>query len=312
MLRALPEGLPASVLIVLHTTAAGSTHLPQVLNRAGPLPVAYARDGEALAPGRVYLAPPDHHLLICEDGLGVQHGARVNRARPAIDPLFRSAARWRGQRVVGVVVSGSLDDGAAGLAAIATAGGLAIVQDPRDAAFNGMPMAALAAVPSARVAPAAELGSLIADAVAEAVTSDGHRPLDSQLHLETVLEGGAHTVPRQPGEPSGVACPDCRGAMTQIELADTFHYRCHVGHAFSPATLLHAQSDSAEAALFTAMSILEEQAAVHAQLAERSDEALERSEHERRARRAQNAATDLRRHLHDQASAGPEPSRVDV
>src|SRR5215207_2026811 len=159
---ALPRDLPAAVLVVLHLPRSSASALHKILSRSGPLPAGQAADGEAVRPGCVYVAPPDHHLLLRDGSVALTRGPQENGHRPAIDPLFRSAARHYGPRAVGVILSGTLDDGASGLAAIARRGGTAAVQDPAEALYPGMPVAALEQVPTAFVARAAELARTVA------------------------------------------------------------------------------------------------------------------------------------------------------
>src|SRR5262245_51773960 len=163
----LPSDFPAALLVVVHLPAQAPSALPGILDRAGPLPAASARDGAPIRPGRVYVAPPDHHLLVYRGRMELGRGARENRHRPAIDPLFRSAARAYGRRVVGVVLSGALDDGTAGLAAIKRMGGVAVVQDPNDALFPSMPRSALAHVAVDHRLAVAEMGPALARLAAE-------------------------------------------------------------------------------------------------------------------------------------------------
>ncbi|HEX2805040.1 MAG TPA: chemotaxis protein CheB [Kineosporiaceae bacterium] len=158
LVAGLPENLPALVLVVLHQPAGGRSALPRILARAGPLPTSHAVHGQALKVAHITIAPPDQHLLVHEDTTALSDGPTEHHHRPAVDPLFRSAARWHGNRVIGVVLYGGLNDGAAGAAAIALRGGVILVQDPDDAAHSSMPRATLAAVPHAAIVPAAELG----------------------------------------------------------------------------------------------------------------------------------------------------------
>lgn len=178
----LPRGQPAAVLVVIHTAPEGESVLPLLLTRAGALPAAHPAGVEELRPGRIYVAPPDLHLLL-EDGLvRLMRGPRENRARPAVDPLFRSAALHHGPRVVGIVLSGALDDGTAGLGAIAKRGGHAIVQDPREALYPSMPASALRHVPGAEVVPAAEIAPLVARLAREAAPEPAAAEESARLH----------------------------------------------------------------------------------------------------------------------------------
>jgi len=289
LLRSLPPSLPAAVVVVLHRPAVGSGNLRGVLDRASALPVVDAAHDDALSPGKVYLAPAGVHVLVRPDRLLLSRTARVNRVRPAVDPLFRSAARWFGARTIGVVLSGALDDGAAGLDAIWSCGGACLIQHPTDALFAGMPYAAMLAVPGATVLPVDELGPAMSALLEtrppvpaagpafgglpgpplQLRASDEDPEPDPELVAETALTEGneVQDVGQQPGEPAQLACPDCRGAMTRIDSGGAVHYRCHVGHSFSPQTLVAAQSEGVESALWTAVSILEEQAGLHRSMA---------------------------------------------
>jgi two-component system chemotaxis response regulator CheB len=311
-LRALVSGLPAdlaaSVLVVVHVPASARSRLPAILRRCGPLRAVHASGGERLEHGRIYVAPPDHHLLVGDDTVLLSRGPHESRARPAVDPLFRSAARWRGPRTIGVVLSGVLDDGAVGLALIDHRGGATLVQQPEDALFDGMPTAALAAAPRARALPAAGLGPAIADLVGQPVTDPTAAP-DPDLLLEAEMAEHDEHSPRRnelPGRPVQVGCPDCGGGLSLLELAGTVHYRCHVGHTFSPQTLLAAQREHFESSLWAAVRYLEEQAAVHEELARRAGPGYPtRASADRfdAAERARDAVRVLRRQLEGSGDA---------
>src|SRR5262249_15434106 len=161
----LPRGFPAPVLAVIHTSPTGPSYLPHVLSHAGVLPASHPRDGEALRPGAIFVAPPDHHLMLRDGRVRVVRGPQENRNRPAIDPLFRSAAKSHGPGVVAIVVSGLLDDGTAGLVAVKVGGGTTIVQDPADALHYSMPANALKFVEVDYVLPAAEIGKRLSEIV---------------------------------------------------------------------------------------------------------------------------------------------------
>ncbi|MGE5156496.1 MAG: chemotaxis protein CheB [Betaproteobacteria bacterium] len=183
LLGSLPPSLPAAVVIVLHRPAAGSGNLRGVLDRTCAMPVIDAGHDHPLVPSRVYLAPPGVHVLVQPGRLLLSRTARVNRVRPAVDPLFRSAARWFGPRTIGVVLSGALDDGAAGLSAIWARGGACLIQHPDDALFAGMPYAARLAVPDATVRPVDELGRSILRLVATPPAPAG--PADDDACIES-------------------------------------------------------------------------------------------------------------------------------
>ena len=172
----LPSELSAAVFVVLHLPPTGTSALPEILHRHGPLPAAHVKDGEPIQPGRIYVAPPDHHVLLRTGHVHLSRGPRENGHRPAIDPLFRSAAREYATRVIGLVLSGALDDGTAGLLAIKSRGGIAVVQDPADALYPGMPSNALGHVPVDHVLPAASIGKLLARLIAASAEPPSELP----------------------------------------------------------------------------------------------------------------------------------------
>jgi len=294
----LPDDLPAAVFVVLHLPATGTSALPEILRRHGPLPAAHVRDGEPIQSGRVYVAPPDHHVVLRTGHVHLSRGPRENGHRPAIDPLFRSAAREYGTRVIGVVLSGTLDDGTAGLLAIKSRGGVAVVQDPEDALYTGMPGNALEHVQVDHVASAASMGKLLASLIAN-LAEPPPAPALSDMQVEVEMEGfsleafeGTH-----PGRPSGFSCPDCNGVLWQIQDGGLERYRCRVGHAWSPESLLTQQSEALEAALWIALRSLEERAALARRLAEparRRGYSITATRFEEQAAEAQQAARLLR------------------
>lgn len=269
----LPADLPAAVFIVLHIPAYGASVLPGILSRRGPLPAAHPADGEPIRHGRIYVAPPDHHLLVEKDGtVRLTRGPHENGHRPAVDTLFRSAARAYGPRVIGVVLTGTLDDGTAGLQAVKRRGGLAVVQDPEDALFASMPRAAIEGVRVDHVAPLAEIGPTLDRLAHQAAPAESKTPVTPDLEDEVkVAEFDInHLEGRREGKPSGYACPDCKGVLWEVEEDDLLRFRCRVGHAFSPESLLASQSDALEDALWTALRALEESAALAERLSERA------------------------------------------
>ncbi|MEU4690117.1 chemotaxis protein CheB [Actinoplanes sp. NPDC023714] len=273
LLSRLPTDLPAAVLVVTHLMPGVRSTLAQMLGKDCAMPVSAATDGERIRPGHVYVAVPDRHLVIADDDrLRLTAGPRENRARPAVDALFRAAARWCGPRVVGVVLSGSLDDGAAGLAAIVEHGGAALVQDPDEARFPGMPQAALAAVPPAVTAPAAGLARLIAEMAGRPVQNGGSS--DAALIWETdmIVEGRAGG---SPGKPVALGCPECGGGMYEIRTGKAVHYACHVGHSWSPQSFIAASDNGIEEALWTAVSAMQEKVTMLRSLAANAEEAGE-------------------------------------
>ena len=235
----LPADLPAAVLVVMHMRAAGPGKLAGILQRQTMLPVGRAEDMTPVRPGRIYVARPGCHLLLRDGEIRLGRGAHENGHRPAVDALFRSAARWYGPRTVSVVLSGALDDGAAGAAAVARRGGAAAVQDPADALFDGMPTATLQAVPSAVTAPLAELPAAVVRLLREPA-SPGASEVTRQLTIETdmaELTSQALRDPDRPGTPSELSCPDCHGILYDIDDPAVPRYRCRVGHAWSLQSL---------------------------------------------------------------------------
>src|SRR3954451_21952270 len=275
----LPPELPASMFVVLHLLPTGTSMLDSILSRAGPLPATVAEDGERFERGHIYVAPPDRHLLIRGDRVQLSLGPRENGHRPAIDPLFRSAARAAGARCIGVVMSGLLDDGAAGLRFIKDHGGVAVVQDPEDAMFPSMPRAALDTTEVNGVAAAAALPALLGRLIDETLPianeppaarrrSDGAADEDGQDRVE--IDDPAATAALLSGPPSALTCPECGGALWEHEEGGALRYACHVGHAYSLSSLVEEQGRGLEMTLWSAVRSLEERADVHHRLSRRA------------------------------------------
>jgi two-component system, chemotaxis family, protein-glutamate methylesterase/glutaminase len=269
-----PE-LPAVVLVVLHISPHSPSALPRILDRAGPLPAVAAEHGMPAAPGVIYVAPADRHLLLHDGHLELSVGPIENGHRPAIDPLFRSAAAAYGAGAIGVVLSGARDDGTAGLAAIVERGGQAVVQDPNEALNRSMPASALEHVPTAHVLPAAKIGALLGELVGEGAPPlhrlgepDGQLAAENKIAMfeamttETVLSR----------RPSGFACPSCHGVLFELDGEPAPRYRCRVGHAWSPKSLVAEMSIEADEALWVALRTLEENTAINFRLAETAEQ----------------------------------------
>lgn len=274
ILRGLPARLPAAVVIVVHTRSSGGL-LPQVLARRSGRLVAEATDLAPIEPGRVYVAPPDRHVLIGPAGLRVTRGPRENGFRPAIDPLFRSAARRYGPRVVGVILSGALDDGSYGLSAIVRRGGAAIIQDPEDAEVASMPLAALRQVPGGDTLPAAAIAGAIARHVgAAAAALEEPTPMtrrdDTDLSPDTANTPVSEMEGRF-GPPTPISCPACGGSLWETAEAGVVRYQCHVGHQYAPDSLLADHGEAVEQALWSAVRILEQHAELRARMARRAE-----------------------------------------
>jgi two-component system chemotaxis response regulator CheB len=259
---ALPADFDAPICVVVHTGADSPGMLHTVLNRAGPVHAEVVTGAEPLRPGRIYVAPPDRHLLVEPGAVVATRGPRENRSRPAIDPLFRSAAQVYGPRVIGVVLTGNLDDGTAGLKTIKQLGGIAIVQDPEDAESPSMPASALRHVPVDYRVPLVEIGPLLIRLTRESVH---HRPArESELvALEVTIARGEDSLGASAealGRPSPFACPECHGVLREIADGDQVRYRCHTGHAYTKAAFLAENDATVEDALWTAIRALEERA----------------------------------------------------
>lgn len=269
-----PE-LPATVFVVLHLPAAGPSMLPSILNRARTLPVTTAGESEHLEAGRIRVAPPDHHLLAVDDHSTVTRGPRENGSRPAIDVLFRSAARACGSRVIGVILSGALDDGTAGMLAIRQHGGLVLAQSPDDAVYSSMPRSVIENVGADLIGTAAELADAVNDL---AGTPDPGRAAPAPSPLLTAEVGMDEMRPQafdtrdRPGQPSGYSCPDSGGTLFEIHEGGLLRFRCRVGHAWSSDALMKMQSEALDSALWMAFRSLEEKAALSEQLAARARE----------------------------------------
>ena len=268
----LPSDLGAPVLVVLHTPPGERSYLPEILGRAGSLPVTRATDGEKLEPNHIYVAAPDHHLLVVDGRLRVVRGPHENGHRPAVDPLFRSAALSYRERAIAVVLSGALDDGAAGSAAVSRLGGSVLVQDPRDAPFPDMPRNAIIVDHPQAVLPVDELGAAVVGLVRAPPEARKEADVEDELRLEreyAALSEGAITREHVFGEVSPFSCPSCGGSLWEAPDDDNIRFRCRIGHAFGSETLLTEQSQSLDASLAAALRALQERADLARRVARR-------------------------------------------
>jgi two-component system chemotaxis response regulator CheB len=271
----LPADYPGSLFVVVHMPPDNPSVLARVLDRKSALRVEQPIDGQRIERGHIYVAPPDHHLLVKRGYVRVTRGPKENGFRPAVDPLFRTAALAYGPRAVGVILSGNLDDGTVGLAAIKQRGGIAIAQDPSEALYSGMPRSAQERVSLDHVASAREIPELLSRLAHELVDAHGAHDMtddDDQIEIEADVaeldpELVSQTLP--PGTPSGYGCPDCGGALYTLSNGELIHFRCRVGHAWSPDALLDRQGQTLDDALWTALRALEENVALSVTLAKR-------------------------------------------
>jgi two-component system, chemotaxis family, protein-glutamate methylesterase/glutaminase len=274
ILGSLSGALSAAVLVVIHTSVDSPRTLAETLQRFSGLPVRYGSDGGSLQAGCVYLAPPDRHMLVDRRRLKIQRGARENRSRPAIDPTLRTAARCYGSALTAVLLSGNLSDGTYGLAVVKARGGLTVVQDPDSAEFPDMPRNAIVRVRPAHILSASEIGGLLNEVT---MVETGQRTTEQQnLNQEQdPLDGNERPTLEQPpaGTPSAFMCPDCGGAMWEIDQHGLSQFRCHVGHAFNEDVLSIAQSETVETALWEALRALEEKVELSRRLGGRARDA---------------------------------------
>jgi len=307
LLSQFPVPVPATMLVVLHVPAAGGKVLPRILGRAGLMPASAAADGEAPLPGHVYVAPPDCHVLLVGDKIRLSQGPRYNGHRPAADPLFISAALSGGPHTIAVVLSGTLDDGAAGAAAVERRGGVVAIQDPGESAYDGMPRAAMAATRRAKVLRLAELAAFI-DAESRHPVPEQVVPPDPEL--ERQLSVFLEPVPRpvvKPNPWSGVTCPECGGPLRQEDTSVPVRFECQVGHGWSPESLLVAQAAGIERALWAAVLRLEERSRLHQVLARTAEDQgypISASGFRASALSARSSARKIRKLLESPGGAG--------
>jgi two-component system, chemotaxis family, protein-glutamate methylesterase/glutaminase len=257
--RHLPADFAAPLIVVLHV-GAHSSILPDLITRAGPLRARHVHQGMTLEPGEIYIAPPDHHVLIEQDALLLSRGPKEHHARPAIDPLFRSAALSRGPNAIGVVLTGMLDDGTAGLQAIKANGGIAIAQDPAQAFEPSMPASASRHVALDHCTSLEGIAALLPSLVALPRPSD-RRAVDALTRHESDLflsKGDPVNHLESIAKPSTLTCPDCGGSLWRLDDVEPPRYRCHTGHGFSIRTLTHAHETEVDQAMWSALRALQE------------------------------------------------------
>jgi two-component system chemotaxis response regulator CheB len=276
----LPHDLPAAVFIVIHISPSAESVLPQLLRRRTKLRVAHARDGERIEHGRIYVAPPDQHLTVRRGFIELTMGPRENGHRPSVDTLFRSAAQSYGPRVIGVVLSGNLDDGTTGAIEIHKGGGIVIAQQPSEAMYPSMPQSVIDVAGADHVMPLTEIAALVRELSGAPLTEEvllmssaDDETSESLSHVPRPATGpesdpqvahgfgAADAMHDHPGKASGFTCPECHGALWETSEGQLVAYRCRVGHTFTQNVLLAEQARALEAAMWTAYTALEEHAA---------------------------------------------------
>jgi two-component system chemotaxis response regulator CheB len=272
LVRGLPSSFSGSVFVVVHFPGSVSSTLPRILSRAGSLPAEHAVDGQPIKPGRIYVAPPDWHLHLNDGHIRLTRGPKENGHRPAVDPLFRTAAHQFGPRVVGVVLSGNLNDGTAGLLTIKQRGGRTLVQNPDTALYQGMPRSAIDNGAADYVLTVPEISELIARLAVEPMHPMEEVPMsEDRLEEPHTDEFGLADRHVQPGTPSTMSCPECHGVLWEIQDQELVKFRCRVGHAYSAEALLVHQAEQLEAALWAGLRALEEHTALARRLAARAN-----------------------------------------
>jgi two-component system chemotaxis response regulator CheB len=279
----LPATLPAAVFVAQHLSPSGRSMLPQLLDRAGPLPALAPDDGQQIEPGHIYVAAPDHHMLLRAGKILMRRGPVENRTRPAVNALFRSAAVHYASRVIGVVLTGLLDDGTEGLIAIKGAGGLSVIQHPDDAEWPSMPRNAMERDHVDHAVPLSDIAGLLGRLSRE-TAGPGH-PLSEDYRIEDRIAAQEFAIMEPdivtPGEPSHLSCPDCGGVLNHIDTHDEVRFRCQVGHAFTPLGLADAQNQELERALGVAVRTHRDRMRLFSQM---SDSASARGLHHARKR----------------------------
>jgi two-component system chemotaxis response regulator CheB len=273
VLCGLPADFPAAVFVVLHIPPFTDSALARILSRCGSLPARQPANGDPIEVGTIFVASPDHHLLVEKNRIGVAMGPKENRFRPSIDALFRSAAHACGPLAIGVVLSGALDDGTAGLWSIKRYGGIAVVQEPSDASFDSMPESALRYVKADHQLPATEIGALLARLVAspppQAVDVDPGLRARTAKEIEIAAENGAFQKGVMDlGDLTPFTCPECHGVLVKFQEGQMSRFRYHTGHAYTDSALLEGVMETTGAMLWQVMRSLEEAVMVLSEMAE--------------------------------------------
>lgn len=298
LLAGLPRVTPAAIFVVMHVSASAESYLPRIIGRTCKLPVEHAHDGEEIQRGKIYVAPPDHHLMMDATKVILSHGPKENRHRPSVDLLFRAAAQHFGSRVIGVILTGSLDDGTAGLQAVKRCGGLAVVQHPNDASSPGMPSSAIQYVAVDHVVPLSKMGGLLKKLVAESAGD----PAAPGCHEDASTYNQSNTMSQQQmeekfGPPSALACPECSGPIWEVVEGQHSQFRCLVGHIFSQESFVAEEGVAVERALWVAVKTLQERSDLLGRLADKASrigQSITAASFRDKARESQNHADSIR------------------
>lgn len=274
--RRLPADFPAALLAVLHIPPQGPSLLADILDRCGPLSVSNAGDGRIIEGGRIYVAIPDRHLLVDGEIMRVSRGPKENRFRPAIDALFRSAAYTHGPRVVGVVLTGQLDDGTSGLWAVKDRGGVTIVQSPNDSQYPSMPMSALQHVDVDHIVDLETLPGLLTQLARQPVTGTPFQEAAPSRETAVMRTENDIAAGRDPlragsldlGRSTHLTCPECHGVLSVVHEGTFTRFRCHTGHAYTVRTLLADIDESIDDTLSGALRALQERSILLREAAE--------------------------------------------
>ena len=276
----LPRDFPGTIFVVVHVPEGATSVLPKILARRGKLPAIHPKNGDRIEKGRIYVAPPAFHMMLEKKRIRLVRGPREHGVRPAVDPLFRSAAQSFGPRVVGVILSGNLDDGTAGLEMVKGRGGTSLVQNPEEAQYSGMIDSAIRNRCADEILPAVgiaarlvELSKVGAEEPEEAMFESEERAEDEEKEVAIEeLDFAQLHGDDQPGVVSAFVCPDCNGTLWELTNSDALRFRCRVGHAFAIDSLLARQQDAVENAFWVALRALEERGALMRRLLRRAEQ----------------------------------------
>jgi two-component system chemotaxis response regulator CheB len=313
LVAGLPQDFPAAMLVVTHIPAHTPSELYHILDRAGQLPALQAVDGEAIRRGHIYVASADRHLMVDGDEIRLTRGPKENRSRPSINVLFRSAAYSFGPRVTGIILTGMLDDGVAGLWTIKDRGGMALVQSPEEAEYPSMPQSAIEHVEVDAVLPIAAMPMILGKWVEEWVAPADEKPVSKTLKIEHGIELYNQGMPEgsmELGRPSLLTCPECHGAMMQIQEGSIIRFRCHTGHGYSLQTLLTEVDESIDASLWGAVRAIQERILLLHTLEREAKQSDEAAGYLEQTRRAEQYAEQLLQILSEPDKLEHNPSAV--